>query len=72
VNFISRHNEFEADKMGAELGDAKDLKSALIKLVNENKSFPKSSKIYSIIYHSHPSVIERIKELEKKSETLGV
>jgi len=72
VNFISSHNEFEADKMGAELGDAKDLKSALIKLVNENKSFPKSSKIYSIIYHSHPSVIERIKELEKKSETLGV
>jgi STE24 endopeptidase len=72
VNFISRYNEFEADKMGAELGDAKDLKSALIKLVNENKSFPKSSKIYSIIYHSHPSVIERIKELEKKSETLGV
>jgi STE24 endopeptidase len=66
VNLISRHNEFEADKMGAELADAKSLKSALIKLVKENKSFPKSSKIYSIMYHSHPSVLERIEELEKK------
>ena len=65
INLISRHNEFEADKMGAELGEAKHLKTALIKLVNENKSFPKSSKIYSLMYHSHPSVIERIKELKE-------
>jgi STE24 endopeptidase len=65
MNLISRHNEFEADKMGAELGEAKHLKSALIKLVQENKSFPKSSNIYSMMYHSHPSVLERIKELDK-------
>ena len=64
INLVSRHNEFEADKMGASLGSKEDLKSALIKLVKENKSFPKSSKLYSIFYHSHPSVIERIKELE--------
>ena len=63
MNLISRHNEFEADKMGAELGEGKNLKSALIKLVTENKSFPKSSKIYSILYHSHPSVLERIEKL---------
>jgi STE24 endopeptidase len=66
INLISRHNEFAADEMGAELGDASNLKSALIKLVKENKSFPKSSKIYSIMYHSHPSVLERIEELDKK------
>jgi STE24 endopeptidase len=66
VNLISRKNEFGADEMGAELADAKSLKSALIKLVKENKSFPKSSKIYSIMYHSHPSVLERIEELDKK------
>ena len=64
INMISRHNEFQADKMGAELGSKEDLKSALIKLVNENKSFPKSSKLYSIMYHSHPSILERLKELE--------
>jgi STE24 endopeptidase len=67
INMISRHNEFEADKMGAELGDKDDLKSALIKLVKENKSFPKATKIYSVIYHSHPLVTERIKELEDKN-----
>ncbi|RUM56846.1 MAG: M48 family peptidase [Nautilia sp.] len=66
INLISRHNEFAADEMGAELGSSKDLKSALIKLIKENKSFPKSSKIYSIMYHSHPSVLERIEELDKK------
>jgi len=66
VNLISRHNEFGADEMGAELVSGKDLKSALIKLVKENKAFPKSSKIYSIMYHSHPSVLERIEELDKK------
>jgi len=67
INLISRHNEFEADKTGATLSDAKYLKSALIKLVKENKSFPKSSKLYSIMYHSHPSVLERIKELENEA-----
>jgi len=66
INLVSRHNEFEADKMGAELGSSKDLETALIKLVKENKSFPKSSKIYSLIYHSHPSVLERIEELKKQ------
>jgi len=66
INLISRHNEFGADEMGAELVSKEDLKSALIKLVRENKAFPKSSKIYSIMYHSHPSVLERIEELDKK------
>ena len=66
MNLISRHNEFEADEMGAELTEAKYLKSALIKLVNENKAFPKSSKIYSIMYHSHPNILDRLKALDKK------
>jgi STE24 endopeptidase len=67
INLLSRHNEFEADKVGMELGSAKDLKSALIKLIQENKSFPKSSNIYSLIYHSHPLVSERISKLEDKN-----
>ena len=67
MNLVSRHNEFEADKMGAELGNKEDLKSALIKLVSENKSFPKYSKLYSLIYNSHPPVIERIRELDNKN-----
>ncbi len=66
INLISRHNEFAADEMGAELVDKKILASALKKLVSENKHFPKVSKIYSIIYYSHPPILERLKKLENK------
>jgi STE24 endopeptidase len=65
VNLISRHNEFEADKMGSELVSKKDLASALKKLVSENKHFPHVSKLYSFIYYSHPPILERLNELEK-------
>ncbi|WP_456471107.1 M48 family metallopeptidase [Caminibacter sp.] len=66
VNLISRHNEFEADKMGAELVSKKDLTSALKKLVKENKYFPKVSKLYSFIYYSHPPILERLEKLKER------
>ena len=61
MGLVSRHNEFEADRMGAQLGGAKNLTSALKKLVSENKSFPLSHPIYMFFYHTHPPVLERIK-----------
>ena len=64
INLISRHNEFEADREGSELVSNKALHSALIKLVKENKSFPKVSKIYSFIYYSHPPILERLEKLK--------
>ena len=63
MGIISRHNEFEADKMGSKLGSSADLISALKKLVTENKSFPLSHPIYMFFYYTHPPVLERIKEL---------
>ena len=66
VNLISRHNEFAADETGANLVDKKSLASALKKLVNENKHFPKVSKLYSLIYYSHPPILERLEKLENK------
>ncbi len=66
MNLISRHNEFAADEMGAELVDEKALASALKKLVSENKHFPKVSKLYSFIYYSHPPILERLERLENK------
>ena len=66
MNLISRHNEFAADEMGAELVDKKALASALKKLVSENKHFPKVSKLYSFIYYSHPPILERLEKLESK------
>ena len=64
VNMISRHNEFEADKMGSELVSKKYLASALEKLVSENKHFPKVSKIYSFIHYTHPPILERLEKLK--------
>jgi STE24 endopeptidase len=65
ANLISRHNEFEADRMGGELVSNKNLASALKKLVSENKHFPHVSKLYSFIYYSHPPILERLEKLEK-------
>jgi len=63
LSFLSRHNEYEADKFGSKIGGRENLISALLKLVKENKSFPKSDPIYSKFYYSHPPIIERLKAL---------
>ncbi|MGE4397024.1 MAG: M48 family metallopeptidase [Sulfurimonas sp.] len=66
MGVVSRHNEYEADKTGSELGGAGgeiELANALTKLVNENKSFPLSHPIYIFFHYTHPPVLERLKEL---------
>ncbi len=63
MGIVSRHNEFEADKTGAELGGGEYLASALQKLVSENKSFPLSHPLYIFFHYTHPPVMERLKEL---------
>jgi len=63
MSAVSRHNEYSADEFGSELGGKKNLVSALMKLITENKSFPKSHPIYAFFYYTHPPVLERLKEL---------
>jgi STE24 endopeptidase len=63
ISMISRHNEYEADKFGSDIGSKEDLVSGLIKLVNENLSFPKSHPMYVFFYYSHPPLPNRLKEL---------
>ena len=63
MSMLSRHNEYEADRYGSQMGGKDNLISALIKLVKENKAFPKSDPIYSKFYHTHPPVIERLQAL---------
>lgn len=66
MGVVSRHNEYEADKMGSELGGeggAMELANALQKLVTENKSFPLSHPLYIFFNYTHPPVLERLKEL---------
>ncbi|MGM0518265.1 MAG: M48 family metallopeptidase [Campylobacterota bacterium] len=63
ISLISRHNEYAADEFGSNLQSKQDLVSALLKLANENKSFPLSHPIYVFFYYSHPPLVERFKEL---------
>jgi STE24 endopeptidase len=66
LGVVSRHNEYEADKMGSELGGETGnlyLASALKKLVEENKSFPLSHPLYIFFHYTHPPVVERLKKL---------
>jgi len=66
MGIVSRHNEYEADRMGSELGGEAggiELANALMKLVSENKSFPLSHPLYIFFHYTHPPVIERLKVL---------
>ena len=63
ISMISRHNEYAADEFGSNLSTKEDLVSALLKLANENKSFPLSHPMYIFFYYSHPPLVERFKEL---------
>ena len=66
MGIVSRHNEYEADRMGSELGGeggAVELANALKVLVQENKSFPLSHPLYIFFHYTHPPVIERLKAL---------
>lgn len=73
ISSISRHNEYAADEFGSNLQTKEDLVTALLKLANENKSFPLSHPLYIFFYYSHPPLVERLKELgfEPSSERLN-
>jgi len=63
ISLISRHNEYAADEFGSKLQSKEDLVNALLKLANENKSFPLSHPLYIFFYYSHPPLTQRFKEL---------
>jgi STE24 endopeptidase len=60
---LSRHNEYAADAYGAQEGGKEHLINALLKLVGENKAFPKSHPLTVFFYHTHPPVLERLQAL---------
>lgn len=66
ISLISRHNEYAADEFGSNLASKNDLISALLKLANENKSFPLSHPLYIFFYYSHPPLVKRLEELGYK------
>ncbi|WP_333804420.1 M48 family metallopeptidase [Sulfurospirillum sp.] len=60
---ISRFNEYRADEYGSECESKEALASALVKLADENKSFPLSHPLTIVLYFTHPPLTERLKKL---------
>lgn len=67
--WISRKNEYAADKYGSECESKEALVSALMKLADENKSFPRSHPFYIIFHHTHPPLVDRLVALGFKNES---
>ena len=68
MSVLSRHFEFQADTFAADLGKAADLQGALVKLNNDNLSFPIYDWLYSAWNHSHPPILERLAVLRAKDQ----
>lgn len=63
LGFVSRHNEYAADEYGSECESKEALANALMKLADENKSYPYSHPLNIFFYHTHPPLIERLEAL---------
>lgn len=64
LGYFSRKAEYGADAFGASLISKSHLANALVRLVEENKSFPSSHPAYIFFYYSHPPLLERLKALD--------
>lgn len=64
VGYFSRKAEYAADAFGASLSSKHCLANALVRLVNENKSFPSSHPAYIFFYYTHPPLLQRLKALD--------
>jgi STE24 endopeptidase len=64
-NWISRRNEFEADRFAAEYHPARDLADALIKLSVRNLSNLRPHPAYVFVHYSHPPLLQRLEALSR-------
>lgn len=61
MNYVSRHMEREADAYEIMLTDDREAAiTAMEKLYRESLGLPRSSRLYKIWYHSHPTLEERV------------
>jgi STE24 endopeptidase len=63
-SWISRKNEYAADKYAASVVGPKHLTNALIKITSKNMSDLFPHPIYEFVNYSHPSIVNRLKVLK--------
>ena len=64
VNWLSRRNEYEADAFARDaVGSSAPMTGALRKLSRENLSNLTPHPVYSMVYYSHPTLVERERAL---------
>lgn len=63
TSWLSRRDEFEADRFAASQSQAGDLISALVKLFNDNAATLTPDPVHSAFYDSHPPATIRIQAL---------
>lgn len=64
MGYFSRKAEYRADEFGSSLSSKRSLAEALVRLVNENKTFPSSHPAYIFFYYTHPPLLQRLKALD--------
>jgi len=60
ICWLSRRNEYQADRFAVSLGRGKPLASGLIKLFKDNKANMDPDELYSLFHHTHPNLAERL------------
>lgn len=66
MNYNSRCNEFAADRYAVKLGMGEALGRGLVKISAENLGNMVPDPWYSMYHFSHPSLVERLRELKLK------
>ena len=65
MTVLSRRFEFQADSFAVKLNHGDPLKRALKKLEIDNMTYPFSDFLYAKYHYSHPTLLERLKAVEK-------
>lgn len=68
ITYITRQFEFQADAFAKKMKHSSLLKSALIKLNEDNLSFPVTDWLYSAWHFSHPPLLDRLRALGEEEE----
>lgn len=61
----------QADGFAVKLGLGTELRAALLKLEEKNKSTMNVDPLYSAYHYSHPPLEERLKAIDQKMATAG-